>query len=229
MTKEELEAKIKAQGEALKAEKEKVKEFRDNNTELIKNVDNLKAKFKGIDIDEYSKMQKEAQDLKDKKMINAGKVDELVEDKVNKIRTEQVAEMQKMKDTNANLSTQLNEQVVGTAVTVAAVKAGVVNTAIDDVITRAGGIWGVKDGKPVAVNKDGQAIWMEGSTEPLTLDKWMESLNKTAPHLFGTSKGTGAENLKFDATTKTITRETFDSTNQKDRAAFFKDGGKVVD
>lgn len=229
MTIEELEAKIKTQDEALKLEKAKVGEFRDNNIALTKSVDDLTAKFKGINIDEYSKMQKEAQELKDKKMIRAGKVDELVEDKVNKIRTEQVAEMQKMKDTNASLSTQLNAQVVGDAVKTAAIKAGIVGTAIDDVLTRANDMWTAKDGKPVAVNKDGSTIWVEGTTEPLTLYKWVKSLNETAPHLFGTSKGTGAENLKHDTNTKTITRQTFDAMNQKDRASFFKDGGKLVD
>lgn len=229
MTTEELEAKLKAQDEALKIEKAKVGEFRDNNIALTKSVDDLNAKFKGIDIDEYSKMQKEAQDLKDKKMISAGKVDELIEDKVNKIRTEQVAEMQKMKDTNASLSTQLNAQVVGSAVKTAAIKAGIVGTAIDDVLTRASRMWTVKDGKPVAVNKDGNTIWVEGTTEPLTLDKWVKSLNETAPHLFGTSTGTGAKNIKYDANTKAITRQTFDAMNQKDRASFFKDGGKLVD
>ncbi len=229
MTIEELEAKIKEQDEALKVEKAKVGEFRDNNIALTKSVDDLNLKFKGIDIDEYSKMQKEAQELKDKKMISTGKVDELIKDKVNKIRTEQVAEMQKMKDTNATLSTQLNEQVVGSAVKTAAIKAGVIGTAIDDVLTRANSMWTVKDGKPVAVNKDGAVIWVEGTTEPLTLDKWVESLNETAPHLFGDNKGTGAKNLKFDAKIKTINRQTFDATSQKDRAAFFKDGGKVVD
>jgi hypothetical protein len=229
MTIEELEAKIKAQDEALKIEKAKVVEFRDNNIALTQNVEALNAKFKGIDIDEYSKMQKEAQELKDKKMISAGKVDELVEEKVNKIRTEQVAEMKKIQETNVTLSTQLNAQVVGSAVKTAAIKAGIVGTAIDDVLTRSNSMWTVKDGKPVAVNKDGAVIWVEGTTEPLTLDKWVESLKETAPHLFGDSKGTGAENPKYDPSTKTMNRQTFDAASQKDRAAFFKDGGKVVD
>lgn len=228
MTNEELQAKIKEQEEALKVEKAKVVEFHDKNNTLSKSVDDLNLKFKGIDIDEYSKMQKEAQELKDKKMISAGKVDELVEDKVNKIRIEQVAEMKKIQETNANLSIQLNAQVVGSAVKTAAIKAGIVGTAIDDVLTRANSIWTVKDGKPVAVNKEGAVIWVEGTTEPLTLDKWVESLNKTAPHLFGANTGTGAKNLKFDPNTKTINRQTFEAMSQKDRAAFFKDGGKVV-
>lgn len=226
---EELQAKIKTKDEALKIEKAKVNEFRNNNLALNTSVEALNAKIKGVDFDEYSTLKKNAQEMKDKEMISAGKVGELVDEKVKKIRTEQVEKMKELQENNANLSTELNAQVVGSAVKTASIKAGIVGTAIDDVLMRANSVWTVKDGKPVALNKDGNTIWLDGTTEPLTLDKWVESLNDTAPHLFGESKGTGAKNAKYDANTKTMTRQSFDAISQKDRSSFFKDGGKLTD
>jgi hypothetical protein len=228
MTTEELEAKIKEQDELLKVETAKVDEFRTTNIAMAEKFESIETKFKGVDVDEYLKMQKDVQENKDKEMIGAGKIDELVEQKVNKIRTEQVKKIKDLQANSDSLSTQLNEQVVGSAVKTAAIKAGVIGSAIDDVLMRANSMWTAKDGKPVAMNKDGSVIWVEGTTEPLTIKKWIEGLSDKAPHLFATSTGTGAANSNPNSNAKTITREAFDKMNQADKAAFFKDGGKLV-
>lgn len=228
MTIEELEAKIKTQDEALKAEKAKVNEFRDNNLALNTSVEALNAKLKGVDLDEYAKLQKEAKEAKEAKNANASDVEKLT-DEFTKFRTEQEKRQKVLETNNAILVKENEKAVIDSAIKGAAIKAGISKTALDDVAARANAVWTVKDGKPVALDKDGATIWVKDTTEPLTIDKWLGGLNETAPHLFGESKGTGAENLKYDGKTKTMNRQTFDAISQKDRAAFFKDGGKLID
>lgn len=229
MTTEELEAKILEQEGALKVATATVDEFRNTNITLAKSVDELNTKYKS-DMEGYDALKKIEQEAKDKKMISEGKVDELVEQKVKTFRTDQIAKIKELQENSNNLNAQLNAQVVGNSVKTIAIKAGVVASAIDDVVMRANSMWTAKDGKPVAMNKDGSVIWIEGTTEPLTLEKWMESLSTTAPHLFGKSTGTGAVNTDPANVGggKTISREAFDALGQNEKHSFFKDGGKLV-
>jgi hypothetical protein len=228
MTIEELQALLKEKDEKLKEATEKVGEFRDSNIELKKNVEDLTKKISGIDIDEYQKLKTQAQEQKDKDLISAGKLDELVEEKVNAIRTEQQNKISELEQTNSSLTANLDTLVVDNAVKSVAIAAGVNNLALDDVMARARGIWKAKDGKPVAVDKDGNTVWYKGTTEPLTMEKWITELNATAPHLFNTSTGTRSTVSNATGGGKTLTRDAFDKLGQAERAAFVKDGGSVV-
>src|SRR6478609_4349648 len=58
--------------------KEKLDEFRENNIRLTRTNEELVTKYKDVDLDEYRAMKEAQQKQKDKKLIDEGKVDELV-------------------------------------------------------------------------------------------------------------------------------------------------------
>src|SRR4051812_26871123 len=60
----------------------KLAEFRDNNTTLRRQVEDLTKKFDGIDPDKFRELSDKAAKERDKKLIDAGKVDELVAERV---------------------------------------------------------------------------------------------------------------------------------------------------
>lgn len=228
MTIEELQAKLKEQEGLLTAEKAKVTEFRDDNVKLTKSVDELNKKFGAVDIDEYDKLQKQAKEAKDENLNKSSDIEKLIA-KFDTFKAEQEKKQKVLETNNALLAKENEKAVIDSAIKSAAIKAGVSKTALDDVVARANVVWTVKNGKPVALDKDGTAIWIKDTTEPLTVDKWVVDLNQTAPHLFSASEGTNAKNPKFDPNIKTATRSAFDAMTQKARATFSIGGGKVVD
>ena len=63
--------------------KEKLDEFRTTNVTLRKQIEDLNAKFEGIDPDVFRELNEKAEKERTKKLIAADKVDELVAERVN--------------------------------------------------------------------------------------------------------------------------------------------------
>ena len=64
------------------ADKAKLDEFRTNNIALIKQLDELKKRFEGIDPDEVRKLAEEKQRLEEAQQLKAGEVDKVVENRL---------------------------------------------------------------------------------------------------------------------------------------------------
>lgn len=187
--------------------KTKLKEFRDNNVKLMKEKEELEKRLKDIgDPDEISKMKKRIQDIDDKQMIEAGKLDELVNQKVERMKADFESQLNAMKlalenkDKDLyNLNTRLSEVLIDSEITKAVTAIGSVRKdAMQDVISRGKRVWSLEDGKPtpkegdkVLYGKDGKSI--------LTFDEWAEILFQTAPFLFDPSSGSGAAGGSRDA------------------------------
>lgn len=90
-------------------------------------------------------------------------------------------------DQNVALQSQLEEIVLSDRVKDAAIKHGVHESALVDVVTRAKGVFAVKDGKPIPKNKE-----RDGDGEVMSPEKWIETLAASAPHLFKPSTGSNA-------------------------------------
>lgn len=181
-----------------KADENKVKldEFRANNVKLMKDMDTLSAKFEGIDLDGYNDMLKQQQALKDKKLLDAGKIDELLEERTKAMREQHNKELEKIQGTNKTLNTQLETLVIDNAVRDSASKAGVVDTGIDDVLLRSQAVFSLKEGKAVPHDRDGNVIYGEGTSEPMSVNEWVKGQMEVAPHLFKSSQGGGSEHGK---------------------------------
>lgn len=168
--------------------KERLDEFRNNNIQLTQKLET----YGGLD----PVKAKEALDLvgkiDQKKLLDAGKVDEVVAERVKHMRAEFDTELKKREELIGNQSKQLETLIIDSAVNAAAVSAGVLPSAVGDVLLRAKTVFRVKDGAAAAFNEKGEVRYDVDGTTPLSIQGWMKSLKKEAPHLFPGSSGGGA-------------------------------------
>jgi len=129
----------------------KVAEFRDNNIKLQKDLTDtqekltaLSAKFEGIDPEKIKELQETEAKLRDKQLIDAGRVDELIDMKLAEQRKNFQKDLAQRDETIGNLTKERDEsrgtvkrlhveKVVGDA----ALKHGVREGALDDVFNHA--------------------------------------------------------------------------------------------
>jgi hypothetical protein len=177
----------------LKSALDKIKRDRD---EMRATVD----RFAGLDVE----AAKEALDFKrkaeDKKLLDEGKVEELLQKRTEimrrdyenalKAREQRMAELEQQAK---SLEASYSEVVIDNGLKTAAIKHGVRDTAVDDVILRGKRVWRLKDNKPLPLRDDGTVIMGKKATEPLTMEEWLEGLKPDAPHLFEPNKGMGSK------------------------------------
>jgi hypothetical protein len=173
--------------------KTKLDDFRGNNVKLMKDMETLSAKFDGIDVDSYNDMVKQQQANKDKKLIDAGKIDELLDERTKSMVLHHNKELEKIKGLNGTLNKQLETLVIDNAVRDSASKSGVVDTGIDDVLLRSQSVFSLKEGKAVPHDQNGNVIYGEGTSEPMSVQEWVKGQMEVAPHLFKSSQGGGSE------------------------------------
>jgi len=173
--------------------KTKLDEFRSNNVKLMKDMEALTSKFEGIDVDAYNDMKSKQEAMKQKKLIDAGKIDELLAEKTKQMREVHNSELEKTNKVNESLQDQLAKLVIDNAVRDSAVKAGVVETGMDDILLRSKSVFSLKDGKAVPTDAQGNTIFGHGTTDPMSVNEWVKSQMDVAPHLFKSSFGSGSK------------------------------------
>jgi len=212
------------------AMKSKLDEFRANNVALLKDKEEISTKYKGVDLDVYNDMLQQSQNLKDKKLLDEGKIEELMEERSKLMREEHNQVVENMKGQQLDLTKKLEHLLIDSAVRDSAVKAGVIDTAIDDVVLRSQSIFSIKEGKAVPHDSSGNVIFGDGNSDPMDVSEWVKGLTESAPHLFNSSTGGGSKHgSNFSGTNNTISRDVFDNMSHQDRSKFAVDGGKVVD
>ncbi len=130
--------------------------------------------------------------MKTKKLIDAGKIDELLEEKTKQMREVHNKELGKTTQVNQSLQEQLAKLVIDNAVRDSATKAGVVDTGMDDILLRSKSIFSLKDGKAVPTDAQGNTIFGHGTSEPMSVNEWVNAQMDVAPHLFKSSSGSGS-------------------------------------
>lgn len=146
--------------------KKKVKEFREHNIKLRQQVEKtVQATSTGDD-------------------PTPPNIEELINDAVKEMKTE----MDRVSTERNTLASQLEEVVLSDRVKDIAIRHGVAETALQDVVARAKSVFTVKDGKPVPVDKKAR----DENGEMYTPDSWIKKLESDAPHLFKPSSGSGA-------------------------------------
>lgn len=166
--------------------KGRLDEFRENNLALTRQLTDLQKQFEGIDPDQARALADRAQREHDRKLVDAGRVDELVSERTAAVR----AEFAGLASERDRLNAQLASLVVDGAIRDEAARAGVRPAAIEDVLLRGRAIFRLEGGKAVAIDGDEPAYG--GNGEPLGVAEWVSSLAARAPHLFEPSKGGGA-------------------------------------
>lgn len=169
--------------------KTKLDEFRNNNVELLKQLD----KFKDVDPVKYKELLGIQVQLDEKKLIEAGKIDEVVAQRVDAMKKDYDNKLSDAEKAKQTMSRQLETLLIDNTVRDEAIKNGVIPSAVDDVLLRAKTVFTIKDGEPVALDKDGKVIYGKDGTTPKKIGEWLAELKTTATHLFPGSSGVGTK------------------------------------
>ncbi|MBK0003373.1 hypothetical protein [Erwinia sp. S38] len=169
------------------------------NSELLgklkESSDSLK-RFDGIDPDAVKTILQRFSDDEEAKLIAAGKIDEVLDKRTERMRADvekQIKLANERADKAESFSNKFRDRVLGDAIRGAALKAGALPEASDDLILRAKGTFQLNDdGEAVAVDANGDVLFGKDGKTPLSPVEWAESLKETAPHLFPRAEGSGA-------------------------------------
>lgn len=168
--------------------KERLDEFRENNITLQKQLE----KLKDIDPVKYRELSELQRQVEEGQLLKAGKIDEVVNSRVTAMKRALEEERDGYKIRAETSESQLSVLLIDSAVRNEALKLGVVNTALDDVVLRARTVYKMKDGAAVPHNEKGEVVFGKDGKTPMSMGDWVAALKKTAPHLFANSQGGGA-------------------------------------
>lgn len=170
--------------------KTRVDEFRNNNLALKRQLDEMNVRFDGVDPEVFRELSSQATKLRDKKLVDSGKFDELMAARVEAMKADHDAKYGALKTERDATKSQLESLLIDGALRDAAMKASVRATAIDDVLLRGRQTFRLADGKATAFDGD-KALYGKDS-EPLAVSDWVVGLAERAPHLFEPSNGGNA-------------------------------------
>ena len=168
--------------------KDKLDEFRTNNVDLLKKLE----AFKDVDPAKISDLLENERKIAEKKLIDAGDIEGLVNQRVASMKQAHQVELDKLTKDLSTSNRQLEVLVIDNAVREQATKLGVAPTAVDDVLLRAKTVFKVENGLPVAKDATGNTIYGTDGQTSMGIGDWIGGLKTGAPHLFGQSSGSGS-------------------------------------
>lgn len=187
--------------------KQKVNEFRENNIRLTKQIEEIQAKlaaYDGFDPQEAAKLRETEQKLKDKQLIDAGRVDELIQIKVQEAVNSSKKKIEELENTLKDVSTKRDEaegrfqrKVVEGMLSKEAAKHGIRAGAMEDVFSHAERFgWKLDETGTALVARDAdghQRTSTANPGRPVTLDEYFKDvLPSDKPFYFEGSAGGGA-------------------------------------
>jgi hypothetical protein len=174
-------------------DKAKLEEFRANNVGLMKQLEDQKKRFEGIDPDEVRKLADEKRKLEEAQQLKGGEIEKVVEGRLKNAKTEWDKQFGAVTAERDSLNSRLTAIQIDQGVITVATKKGLRPTAIPDITSRARTVFRLVDGAPRAYEPDGQTVRVgkDGLT-PMTLDEWVDQQVADAPHLFESNAGGGA-------------------------------------
>ncbi|MGZ5545028.1 MAG: hypothetical protein ACXWIU_10165 [Limisphaerales bacterium] len=175
------------------ADRAKLDEFRNNNVSLLKQLDEQKKRFEGIDPDEVRKLAEEKRQLEEQQQIKAGEVEKVFETRIKTAKADFDKQLGSVAAERDALNARLTAIQIDQGVVAAATKRGLRATAIPDITARARIVFKLVSGVPTAFDADGNTVrtGKDGSA-PMTLEEWVDAQVSEAPHLFESNAGGGA-------------------------------------
>ena len=170
------------------APREKLDEFRNTNIDLMKKLDS----YKDFDVAKYTTLLDLEKRVSAKDLIDAGKVDEVVQTRIQSMRVEHEQTVEQLNKQLNKSNKQLESLLIDSAVRVQAMSQGVIPTAIDDVMLRARTQFKIVEGRAVP-HVDDKPVYGKDGVNPMSVEEWISGLAKNAPHLFEASQGSGAQ------------------------------------
>jgi len=205
--------------------KGKLDEFRQNNVDLNKNIATLTEemeKYKDLDPTLYADTLAKLQDMEDKKMIDAGQLEEVLAQRTDRMRQDYEAKMKAatdardLSDQNAGkYETQLSKLLVETAVAQAVANIGVPKKgAMFDIMSRANAVFKISpEGEIDAFEPDGSTQKYNKAGDKLSIGDWAEELLADTPYLFEPTRGTDAPGGMGKPDGSTIAKDQIDGAN----------------
>jgi len=191
----------KASLDALGGEKDSMKAKMDQLLTETKTAKTDKREFET----KFSTLTTEFEEFKTNSTLDAEskqKIDELVAQRVESAQSkfeENITTMQEQLDTSqgsyTKLKTQYDQERIGGALRKSAEAAGVIPSAIDDVISRAHGVFSVSEENAIE-SRDSDGNLRKIGKKIASPDVFVDSLKESAPHLWPASKGGGSQGAK---------------------------------
>ncbi len=146
----------------------------------------LAKKYDGIDPDQTREMLKRFENDAEAKLISEGKIDEVVNMRSEKLRTElqkQVDEANSGKDAAIEISKQYQQQVLDSHIMSAAAKVGIHKHAIDDALFRGRNMFTLDEkGNAVQLGADDKPVFGKDGKTLFSPDEWLAGSKEWAPH-----------------------------------------------
>lgn len=175
-------------------EKAKLDEFRNSNVALVKERDELKQRFEGIDPDEVRKLAEEKRKLElQAQGHKPEEIDKLVGERIKGLKADWDKQLGAVTSERDSLTSRLTAIQIDQGVLTAATKRGLRPTAIPDITARARLVFKLVNGAPRAFEADGSTVrYGRDGVTPMTLEEWVDAQVADAPHLFESNAGGGA-------------------------------------
>lgn len=165
--------------------------------------DRLKA-FDGFDVEAFKSMKAKFDESNEAELLKAGKIDELLDKRVEKINaqysdklTSLSNELSTLKNERDAYQTKYTSKVLDDTIRDAAIKAGVTASAINDVILNAKQLFTVdQSGEIEARDKAGNLVkTIDGML--LTPQRFLDDRREVSPHWWGATNGAGMKGGNF--------------------------------
>ena len=202
---------------ALQKERQAAKDAR----ELAKK---LEDQYAGIDVNVVRDMMAKFDKDGDAALIAAGKIDEVIAKRTEKLKTEYERRVEaERKNTESAQSTaaKYRQRVLDNNIRAAAAKAGLHSHAIDDALFRARTMFTInEEGEAVQLDDSGTVILGKDGKSPFSPTEWLEDMKDKAPHWYPAgSSGGGAGGSKETTNGKrTMKRSVFNGLGAVERA-----------
>ena len=210
---------------ALKAERDARAEFEKR----------LKA-FDGVDAEEAKALKAKLEGDEELQLINSGNKEKLRERWTEKMRSEYEKKLKAASDAAEEAKktgSKWSSRVLDNNVREAAAKVGLHSHAVEDALFRARAMFQLDDDGNAVQLRDGAVVVGKDGKTPFGPTEWLESMRETAPHWFpAMASGSGASQQRTSgngSAKHTIKRSAFDTLDHKQRAAFVKAGGAILD
>lgn len=189
----------------LQSVNDRLAEFRSNNITLSQQLKDLEGKkfLTQEEQEEYDHLKATAQEIEDKNLIDAGKIEELLASRTERLRQDydnQIngfkKQIEKLTTTASTYENRLSGVLVEAEVSKVLSENGYlpVQGALSDVVSRARNTWKLDEkGNLVALDGNGNAVYGQDPQTPLSMAEWAATTVKEAPYLFMESKGTGGD------------------------------------
>ena len=170
----------------------KLDEFRTNNRKLNAELEEMRKQMSYVDMDEYNRLKDQYSKEKAKGSIPETDVEQTLSKRTAEMKAEYEKKLAELNDNYSKASQKLSTVLIDNQVQSSAAKHNVKQSAFEDVLLRAKNTFSLQDGVAVAKDSNGETIY-NAEGEPLTIDQWINKLQKTAGHLFEESTGVGAK------------------------------------